>query len=240
MSEANYSRRIYLHLRYKGIKTLWMQRLASIETKFGPNPKLQETKNESEWRKEVNKYITQTGTHIWRTATAKKNSLSCYAKHKLEPGSEPYYRGDRPSALLFQARTGSLATQQRRHELFDSDPSCRLCGAPEETIAHVLQVCPSPSLTELLGLSGQMDEAQIDRIQSTKSLLLRWERLCRQTESSPTGITPNTPPPPTAHTSTPPLGHRCEDDGRAESRVEPSPILSQDLRGAHSDLPLCQ
>ncbi|KAH7933847.1 hypothetical protein HPB49_018061 [Dermacentor silvarum] len=156
-------------------------------------------------------------------------------------------RDDRPSALLFQARTGSFATQQRRHELFDSDPSCRLCGAPEETIAHVLQVCPclhdeprtSPSLTELLGLSGQMDEAQIDRIQSTKSLLLRWERLCRQTESSPTGITPNTPPPPTAHTGTPPLGHRCEDDGRAESRVEPSPILSQHLRGAHSDLPLC-
>lgn len=168
-------------------------------------------------------------------------------RNKLEPGSEPYYRGDRPSALLFQARTGSLATQ-RRHELFDSDPSCRLCGAPEETIAHVLQVCPSlhdeprtsPSLTELLGLSGQMDEAQIDRIQSTKSLLLRWERLCRQTERSPTGITPNTPHPPTAHTGTPPLGHRCEDDGRAESRVEPSPILSQDLRGAHSVLPLCQ
>ncbi|KAH6931661.1 hypothetical protein HPB50_026525 [Hyalomma asiaticum] len=108
------------------------------------------------------------------------------------------YRGYRPSALLFQARTGSLATQQRRHELFDSDPSCRLCGAPEETVAHILLACPrlhdqprtSSSLAELLGLASQAEEACLDQINSTKNLLLGWERLCRQTESSSAGKTP--------------------------------------------------
>ncbi|KAH6937922.1 hypothetical protein HPB50_005246 [Hyalomma asiaticum] len=70
-------------------------------------------------------------------------------------------KGIEPSAPLFQVRTGSFAAQQRRrHELFDSDPSCRLCGAPEETAAHILLACPclrdqprtSSSMAELLGL----------------------------------------------------------------------------------------
>ncbi|KAL1429353.1 hypothetical protein MTO96_016318 [Rhipicephalus appendiculatus] len=110
-----------------------------------------------------------------------------------------------------QARTGSLVTPKRRHELFDTDPSCRLCGATEETIAHVLQACPrlhdrprtSPSLAELLGLSGQTDETHFDRVNSTKTLLLRWERLSRGAETTLTGETPLTPPQ-TTHTGTPP------------------------------------
>ncbi|KAH6945474.1 hypothetical protein HPB50_008713 [Hyalomma asiaticum] len=77
------------------------------------------------------------------------------------------------SALLFQARTGS------RRELLDSDPSCRLFGAPEETVAHILLACPrlhdqprtSPSLAELLGLARQAEETYKDRV--TKNLLLR-------------------------------------------------------------------
>ncbi|KAH6924404.1 hypothetical protein HPB50_016698 [Hyalomma asiaticum] len=187
-----------------------MQRLASLESKLGPNPNLQNTKNEREWCKEVCKWVTQTSTHIWHTTTRKKNSLSYYADHKLEPCTEAYYRGDRSSALLFQARTGSLATQQRLHELFDSDPSCRLCGAPEETVAHILLACPrlhdqprtSSSLAELLGLAGQAEEACLDRVNSTKNFLLRWERLCRQTESSSARKTPPTLPPTTTCTGT--------------------------------------
>ncbi|KAH6928441.1 hypothetical protein HPB50_016231 [Hyalomma asiaticum] len=139
-------------------------------------------------------------THVAHNGKEKK-SLSYYADHKLEPCTEAYYRGDRSSALLFQARTGSLATQQRLHELLDSDPSCRLCGAPEETVAHILLACPrlhnqhrTSSLAELLGLASQAEEACLDRVNSTKNLLLRWERMCRQTESSSAGKTTPTLP----------------------------------------------
>ncbi|KAH7972064.1 hypothetical protein HPB52_006158 [Rhipicephalus sanguineus] len=212
LPETNFSSRIYLHLRYKGIKTLWMQRLATLESKFGPNPKLQQTKKESEWRQEVNEWITQISTDIWRKAVTKKRSLSCYATHKLAPGCEPYYRGDKSSALLFQARTGSLATQQRRHELFDSEPSCRLCGAAEETVTHVLQDCPrlhdkprtSPSLPELLGLSGQTEENHFDRVNYTKDLLLRWDRLNREVATTSARETPRTPSSAAPRTDTPP------------------------------------
>ncbi|KAL3196050.1 hypothetical protein MRX96_045387 [Rhipicephalus microplus] len=75
--------------------------------------------------------------------------------------SVPHSRlGDRESALLFQARTGSLPTRKRHWELFDTDPSCRLCGATEETIQHILMDCPrlgardlpKINLAEYLGL----------------------------------------------------------------------------------------
>ncbi|KAL1415225.1 hypothetical protein MTO96_029646 [Rhipicephalus appendiculatus] len=153
-----------------------MQRLASLESKLGPNPKLQLTKKESEWRQEVSRWTTEISTDLWHKATTKKRSLTHYATHKLAPSNEPHYRGDKASALLFQDRTGSLVTQKRRHELFDTDPSCRLCGATEKTIAHVLQACPrlhdrprtSPSLAELLGLSGQTDETHFDRVNSNQ------------------------------------------------------------------------
>ncbi|KAH8039966.1 hypothetical protein HPB51_009222 [Rhipicephalus microplus] len=72
----------------------------------------------------------------------KKRSLQLYLEYKQAPDREPFYRGDRESALLFQARTGSLPTRKRHWELFDTDPSCRLCGATEETIPHILMDCP--------------------------------------------------------------------------------------------------
>ncbi|KAH7972526.1 hypothetical protein HPB52_013049 [Rhipicephalus sanguineus] len=106
----------------------------------------------------------------------------------------------------------SLATQQRRHELFDSDPLRRLCGAAEETVAHVLQDCPrlhdkprtSPSLPELLGLSGQTEETHFDRVNYTKDLLRRWDRLNRGAATASARETPHTPSSTTPRTGTPP------------------------------------
>ncbi|KAL3214795.1 hypothetical protein MRX96_034691 [Rhipicephalus microplus] len=110
-----------------------MKRLASLENKFGHNTKL-EVKSEREWRQITKSTITEASTERWRTSAEKKRSLQLYLEYKLAPDCEPLYRGDRESALLFQARTGSLTTRQRRCELFDADPSCRLRGATEETI----------------------------------------------------------------------------------------------------------
>ncbi|KAL3210160.1 hypothetical protein MRX96_052250 [Rhipicephalus microplus] len=49
---------------------------------------------------------------MWRTSAAKKRSLQLYLEYKQAPDREPFYRGDRESALLFQARTGSLPTRE--------------------------------------------------------------------------------------------------------------------------------
>ncbi|KAL3210356.1 hypothetical protein MRX96_008872 [Rhipicephalus microplus] len=85
----------------------------------------------------------------------------------------------------------------------DSAPTCRLRGAAEETIAHVLQAYPwlhnvhrtLPSLPERLGLSGHTDETNFDLLNSTKTLLLRWDRLNRGAENTPARKTPYTPYP---------------------------------------------
>lgn len=188
MANTNYSRRMFLHLRYKNIKTAWIRKYMSLDKKYNENSKHHETKTETEWRKAVSKEISDSETTIWRTAVAKKQSLALYYQHKPEPCQSPHYRGDRGSALLFQARTGALLTNQRRHELFGVDPACRLCGAPEETLLHVLQQCPRlpadlrpGSLTENLALTGHTEEDRAARAEATKIRLEQWERLCRHT-----------------------------------------------------------
>ncbi|KAH7978415.1 hypothetical protein HPB49_005477 [Dermacentor silvarum] len=186
MANTNYSRRIYLHLRYKNIKTAWIRKYTSLNTKYNQNSKHHETK--TEWRKAVIKEINDAETSIWRTAVTKKQSLALYHQHKPEPCPSPHYRGDRGSALLFQARTGALLTNQRRHELFDVDPTCRLCGAQEETLIYVLQQCPrlppdpQPcTLAESLALTGNTEEERAARAEATKTRLEQWERQGSQT-----------------------------------------------------------
>ncbi|KAL3196497.1 hypothetical protein MRX96_045198 [Rhipicephalus microplus] len=148
-----------------------MKRLASLESKFGHNAKLEEAKSEREWRQTTKKNtVTEVSTERWRTSAAKKRSLQLYLKYKLAPDGEPIYRGDRESALLFQARTGSLTTQQWRWELFDADPSCRICCAMEETIQHIImdyqrlgaKEHPKLSLVEYLGLSEDSIDIRVE------------------------------------------------------------------------------
>ncbi|KAH7959538.1 hypothetical protein HPB49_011717 [Dermacentor silvarum] len=165
MANTNYSRSIYLPLRYKNIKTAGIRKYTSLDTKYSQNSKHHETKTEAEWRKAVIKGFKDAKTTIWRTAVAKKQSLALYQQHKPEPCPSPHYRGDRGSALLFQARTGALLTNHRRHELFGVDTTCRLCAVQEETLLHVLQQCPrlpldarSCTLAENLALTGTREE----------------------------------------------------------------------------------
>ncbi|KAH7952920.1 hypothetical protein HPB49_002620 [Dermacentor silvarum] len=194
MANTSYSRRIYLHLRYKNIKTDWIRKYTSLNTKYNQNSKHHETKTETEWRKAVIKEINEAETSIWRTAVAKKQSLALYHQHKLEPCPSTHYRGDRGSALLFQARTGALLTNQRRHELFGVDPTCHLCGAQVETLLHVLQQCPrlptdprSCTLAESLALTGNTEEERAARAEATKTRLEQWERQgrCKQSFDIP-------------------------------------------------------
>lgn len=202
LPETNYSQRIYLHLRYRGIKTQWMKRLASLENKFGHNTKLEEAKSEREWRIITKNTITEASTEMWRTSAAKKRSLQLYLEYKQAPDREPFYRGDRESALLFQARTGSLPTRKRHWELFDTDPSCRLCGATEETIQHILMDCPrlgardlpKINLAEYLGLPDDPVDTRVEHTESAKRRLKLWDRLCWQVDKHPDSVQRNEGP----------------------------------------------
>ncbi|KAH7978133.1 hypothetical protein HPB49_004568 [Dermacentor silvarum] len=91
MANTNYSRRIYLHLRYKSIKTAWIRKYMSLDTKYNQNYKHHETKTETEWCKAVVKEINDAETTIWRAAVAKKQSLALYHQHKPEPCPSPHY-----------------------------------------------------------------------------------------------------------------------------------------------------
>ncbi|KAH8023355.1 hypothetical protein HPB51_012782 [Rhipicephalus microplus] len=138
-------------------------------------------------------------TERWLTSAAKKRSLQSHLKYKLAPDCEPFYWSDRESTLLFQTRTGSLTTQQRRWELFNADPSCRLCGAMEETIQHTIMDCPrlgarehpKLSLAEYLGLSDDSVDIQVEHTESAKQRLKLWDRLCWQVDKHPDGVQRN-------------------------------------------------
>ncbi|KAH7969499.1 hypothetical protein HPB52_019026 [Rhipicephalus sanguineus] len=170
-----------------------MKRLASLENKFGHNTKLEEAKSERECRQIKRNTITEASTERWRTSAAKKQSLQLYLEYKLAPDCEPFYRGDRESALLFQARTGSLTTQQRRWKVFEADPSCRLCGDTEETMQHIMMDCPrlgarahpTLSLAEYMGRSDDSVDTRVEHTERAERRLKLWDRLCRQVDKHP-------------------------------------------------------
>lgn len=191
MPTTNYCKRIYMHLRYRNTKTNWIKTLTSLEMKYNRNSTKHEATSELKWQQITNKELANASKLTWRTAVSKKQSLAEYYKHKQEPAPMPYYRGDRDSALLFQARTGSLLTQQRRHELFGADPSCRLCGAQNETLTHVLHECPNLSdenqtaktLADSLAFTSNTVELK-QQVSDTKRRLRRWEQLCRRVDNA--------------------------------------------------------
>ncbi|KAG0430156.1 hypothetical protein HPB47_022972 [Ixodes persulcatus] len=98
---------------------------------------------------------------------SKKQSLARYRQHKNAPASYHQYRGDKASALLFQAPTGALLTQKRRQELYGEDATCRLCGLENEDLEHVFYRCPhlQPSDTS----RGDLDEV-LGLIKNTENL----------------------------------------------------------------------
>ncbi|KAH7968201.1 hypothetical protein HPB52_006878 [Rhipicephalus sanguineus] len=174
-------------------------------------------KDVSDWRLRV---TTKPG------ATMEETLLR--AEKEIEQGNS----AETKLQLILHARTGSLATQQRRHELFDSEPSCRLRGAAEETVTHVLQDCPrlhdkprtSPSLPELLGLSSQTEDNHFDRVNYTKDLLLRWDRLNREVATTSARETPHTPSSVAPRTDTPPP---CGNGSKQTDEKLAGPVMLQ-------------
>ncbi|KAG0443235.1 hypothetical protein HPB47_015147 [Ixodes persulcatus] len=186
---------MYYHIRYKGTRTNWIKKLKDIDTKYSGDTNRQQATTEREWARTIRKEVTQAGIQQWQRAIQRKQSLELYRRHKSEPAPYHRYRGDRASALLFQARTGCLLTQSRKCELYGDDPTCRLCGEEHETIEHVVNRCrrlehtrknsPTDSLERALGLTDadDPDDGAQKETEDTGSRLVMWERLCRNTKT---------------------------------------------------------
>ncbi|KAG0421062.1 hypothetical protein HPB47_003046 [Ixodes persulcatus] len=195
LPEKNYARRMYYHIRYKGTRTNWIKKLKDIDTKYSGDTNRQQATTEREWARTIRKEVTQAGIQQWQRAIQRKQSLELYRRHKSEPAPYHRYRGDRASALLFQARTGCLLTQSRKCELYGEDPTCRLCGEENETIEHVVNRCrslehtrknsPTDSLERALGLTDadDPDDGAQRETEDTGRRLVMWERLCRNTKT---------------------------------------------------------
>lgn len=73
-ANTNYSRRICVYLRYKNLKTAWIPKCTSLDTKYNQNPEHYETKAGTEWRKAVMNEVNDAKTTIWHTAVAKSKA----------------------------------------------------------------------------------------------------------------------------------------------------------------------
>ncbi|KAM7313348.1 hypothetical protein ISCGN_003215 [Ixodes scapularis] len=207
LSSERYARRMYQHIRYRGIRTGWIRRITAIDSKFSAGTERHAASGEKQWTRTTRTEITARGTCLWQEAMKKKRSLARYREHKSAPAPYHHYRGDRASALLFQARTGALLTRKRRQELFGDDATCRLCGLGDEDINHIFGQCPrlQPSETagraidEVLGLVKHPEHEQrqntgppqpllrqreAELVEATKRHLARWEKCCRAAEES--------------------------------------------------------
>lgn len=163
-----------------------IRRFRALEAKYSRDSKRHVTKSASAWNKLAIKETTEASRTAWSVAAAKKQSLKLYAQHTTELQQRPFYCGDRESSF-FQARTGSLLTQQRRHELFGFDPECQLCWTPSETIDHTLYDCPkmpiddsaTTVLAKRLALCGNSTQDRAGEAVVTKQCLRLWEQQCR-------------------------------------------------------------
>lgn len=163
-----------------------IRRFRALEAKYSRDSKRHVTKSASAWNKLAIKETTEASRTAWSVAAAKKQSLKLYAQHTTELQQRPFYCGDRESSF-FQARTGSLLTQQRRHKLFGFDPECQLCWTPSETIDHTLYDCPkmpiddsaTTVLAKRLALCGNSTQDRAGEAVVTKQCLRLWEQQCR-------------------------------------------------------------
>ncbi|KAG0411088.1 hypothetical protein HPB47_011775 [Ixodes persulcatus] len=193
---------MYYHIRYQGSQTGWMKRIKTKDSKYSGGTTRHLATTEREWARTIRTEVARAGIEDWRWTMQRKQSLQLYRKHKKEPAPYPHYRRDRASALLFQARTGSLLTQRCRFELYGEYPNCGLCGGDEDTVEHILKQCSSIdqkgqsplqcSVELALGYGDEAEEGGGDNgdrknrtphgdsnhsTEATKRHLVAWERL---------------------------------------------------------------
>lgn len=118
---------------------------------------------------------------------------------KEKPRKEDMYDGTMSSGLLFQARTGSLATNVRVAQIYDEEKRCNICREGEEDLEHVLLQCKGleqklawlkkyreekKSIENVLGLIEEQPLVNKMRtIEKTKEILRVWQEIKKETKN---------------------------------------------------------
>lgn len=149
MSRERWARRVFDHLSASCLRTKWTKRLYNLEKKYGFFRTPLRAESETAWKRQAGLQIKEEEEAEWRRSSADKLTLATYCEHKSSIGVERIYDNSPGSALLFEARAGALRTLVYRRR-FDGDDQvraalCRACGATEETMEHIVMLCPGVS-----------------------------------------------------------------------------------------------
>ena len=168
----------------RGRTTTWYRSLQKLHMKFLPGMSVP-TVDTLLWDKLVTTRINDWETERWRSSMLTKSTLENY-RLKNVICREDIYDNSKCSDLLFKARAGSLETNLRTKHWSGQPESCPLCGAPQETLEHVLLLCPGlgpppaewmgSTPAELLGLvrHGNSNKLECQHLLGVKARLLAW------------------------------------------------------------------
>lgn len=100
------------------------------------------------WKNKIIKIVEEKAQMDWRKGVESKTSLNLY-KYKTFPATEYFYCGNKGSALLFAARTGSLGVRSKTYKfekvggkVNEENKRCLFCTSNEtETLDHVFKFC---------------------------------------------------------------------------------------------------
>lgn len=76
MPTTNDFKRIHMHLQYRNLKTGWIKRFSSLETKYKKNFTKHEAQSAHKWQQIINKKLASASKLAWHTAVSKKKGLS--------------------------------------------------------------------------------------------------------------------------------------------------------------------
>lgn len=183
MQPHRWARRIFDYVHRNGIRTRWSKRLQHLSRKYGFYASPVQEDTERKWSKAVKTQVRMTEADTWRRDMEEKSTLRIYRESKQEIHVEPLFDNSVASSLLFEARAGALRTLAYRRRFDDSvgDAMCRVCGADEETIEHLVMNCEGlttaptdgTTLQQALGFSPN-DAPDGGGVATTKKRLSEW------------------------------------------------------------------
>ncbi|KAG0439535.1 hypothetical protein HPB47_016612, partial [Ixodes persulcatus] len=153
---------IRAHIERRQRETRWQKRLYQLESEYGFLADPVQASSATEWERGVRKNVRDQETQQWLKDAQSKTTLDVYVAQKRTIGS----------TLPYRRHFGSTVTTR----------VCRVCGAHDDTVAHIVLECaelrPTRSrdnnqdlqspleLAEVLGFTVSRDEHQTIEVRS--------------------------------------------------------------------------